>query len=233
MDPGAWLDTDLLRQRRERYGSQRPAVIPVSTLLLRGALIGSALPLILLLICFWLWLSEGRLRQRAVELQPLADEHDLLEVRIKQEKKVLEDAVQTNRAIGRAMADVRSSSALLGELQRIVPQKIILNQAKINDGALELRGEALMPNGLRTLNALALSLGQSALFDDDGVTLGQAKLKPSASTEAAYRERLSFDLLAHFASDAPQAIRPQLAALGATGLELRLRRLLQEDGLFE
>ena len=233
MDPGAWLDTDLLRQRRERYGSQRPAVIPVSTLLLRGALIGSALPLILLLTCFWLWLSEVRLRQRAVELQPLADEHDLLEVRIKQEKKVLEDAVQTNRAIGRAMADVRSSSALLGELQRIVPQKIILNQAKINDGALELRGEALMPNGLRTLNALALSLGQSALFDDDGVTLGQAKMKPSASTEAAYRERLSFDLLAHFASDAPQAIRPQLAALGATGLELRLRRLLQEDGLFE
>ena len=142
MDPGAWLDTDLLRQRRERYGSQRPAVIPVSTLLLRGALIGSALPLILLLTCFWLWLSEGRLRQRAVELQPLADEHDLLEVRIKQEKKVLEDAVQTNRAIGRAMADVRSSSALLGELQRIVPQKIILNQAKINDGALELRGKA-------------------------------------------------------------------------------------------
>ena len=233
LDSGAWLDTDLLRQRRERYGSQRPAVIPVSALLLRGALIGSVLPLILLLTCFWLWLSEGRLRQRAVELQPLADEHDLLEVRIKQEKKVLEDAVQTNRAIGRAMADVRSSSALLAELRRIVPQKIILDQAKINDGALELRGEALMPNGLRTLNALALSLGQSALFDDDGVTLGQAKLKPSASTEAAYRERLSFDLLAHFASDAPQAIRPQLAALGATGLELRLRRLLQEDGLFE
>ena len=233
MDPGAWLDTDLLRQRRERYGSQRPAVIPVSTLLLRGALIGSALPLILLLTCFWLWLSEGRLRQRALELQPLADEHDLLEVRIKQEKRVLEDAVQTNRAIGRAMADVRSSSALLGELQRIVPQKIILNQAKINDGALELRGEALMPNGLRTLNALVLSLGQSALFDDDGVTLRQAKLKRSASTEAAYREGLSFDLRAHFASDAPQAIRPQLAALGATGLELRLRRLLQEDGLFE
>ena len=233
LDSGAWLDTDLLRQRRERYGSQRPAVIPVSTLLLRGALIGSVLPLILLLTCLWLWLSEGRLRQRAVELQPLADEHDLLEVRIKQEKKVLDDAVQTNRAIGRAMADVRSSSALLAELRRIVPQKIILDQAKINDGALELRGEALMPNGLRTLNALALSLGQSALFDDDGVTLGQAKMKPSASTEAAYRERLSFDLLAHFASDAPQAIRPQLAALGATGLELRLRRLLQEDGLFE
>ena len=66
MSSGAWLEIDLLRQRRERYGSQRPEVIPVRTLLLRGALFGSALPLILLLSCAWLWFSESRLRQRAV-----------------------------------------------------------------------------------------------------------------------------------------------------------------------
>ena len=34
---GAWLEIDLLRQRRERYGTERPAVIPVRTLLLREA----------------------------------------------------------------------------------------------------------------------------------------------------------------------------------------------------
>ncbi len=34
---GAWLEIDLLRQRRQRYGIQRPEVIPVRTLLLRGA----------------------------------------------------------------------------------------------------------------------------------------------------------------------------------------------------
>ena len=233
MSSGAWLDLDLLRQRRERYGSQRPEVIPVSALLLQGALIGSALPLILLVACVWLWLSEGRLRQKALELRPLADTHDLLVVSIQKEKKVLENAVQTNRAMGRSMADVRSSSALLAELQRIVPQTINLNQARINDDALELSGEALMPDGLRTLNALVLLLGQSALFDEDGVTLRQANLKRSSSAQAAQRERLSYDLSARFALDAPQAIRPQLAALGATGLELRLRRLLQENGLFE
>ena len=233
MSSGAWLDIDLLRQRRERYGTQRPKVIPVRTLLLRGALLGSALPLILLPSCLWLWFSEGRLRQRAVELQPLADEHDLLEVKIQAERKGLEAAVQTNQAMARAMANVRSSSALLAELRRVVPQTIGLDQAQISGDTLKLSGEALMPDGLRTLNALMLSLGQSALFDEDGVTLEEARLQRSASSQTAEQGRLSYGLSVRFASDAPQAIRPQLAALGAIGLERRLRRLDQEEGLFE
>jgi len=230
---GAWLEIDLLRQRRQRYGTERPAVIPVRTLLLRGALFGSVLPLILLLSCVWLWFSESRLRQRAVELQPLADEHDLLEVKLQKEKRVLEDAIQINQAMARAMADVRSSSVLLAVLQRLVPQAIRLDQAKISGDALDLRGEVLMPDGLRKLNALMLSLGQSPLFEQDGVSLQQASLKSSESKEAANSERLSYSMSVKFASDAPQAIRPQLAALGALGFERRLQRLQQEEGLFK
>ena len=234
MSSGAWLEIDLLRQRRERYGSERPAVIPVRTLLLRGALFGSALPLILLLSCVWLWFSESRLRQQAVELQPLADEHDLLEVKIQKEKRVLEEAVQINQAMARAMANVRSSSVLLGVLQQRVPQSISLEQAKIDGGALDLKGEVLMPDGLRKLNALMLSLAQSPLFEQDGVTLLQASLRPAgASPESADQGRLSYSLLARFASDAPQAIRSELTSLGAIGLERRLQRLQQEEGLFE
>ena len=233
MSSGAWLEIDLLRQRRQRYGTERPAVIPVRTLLLRGALFGSVLPLILMLSCVWLWFSESRLRQRAVELQPLADEHDLLEVKIQKEKRVLEDAVQINQAMARAMADVRSSSVLLGVLQRLVPQSLSLEQAKIDGGALDLRGEVLMPDGLRKLNAFMLSLGQSPLFEQDGVTLQQANLQRSDSLETVDQGRLSYSLLARFASDAPQAIRPELTSLGAIGLHRRLQRLQQEEGLFE
>ena len=233
MSSGAWLEIDLLRQRRQRYGTERPAVIPVRTLLLRGALFGSVLPLILMLSCVWLWFSESRLRQRAVELQPLADEHDLLEVKIQKEKRVLEDAVQINQAMARAMADVRSSSVLLGVLQRLVPQSLSLEQAKIDGDALDLRGEVLMPDGLKKLNAFMLSLGQSPLFEQDGVTLQQANLQRSDSLETVDQGRLSYSLLARFASDAPQAIRPELTSLGAIGLQRRLQRLQEEEGLFE
>ena len=227
---GAWLDIDLLRQRRERYGTQRPTVIPVRTLLLRGALFGSVLPLILLLSCGWLWFNESRLRQRVAQLQPWADEHDLLEVKIQTEKKALEAAVQINKAMARAMADVRSSSAVLADLQRLVPQSIRLDQVRINGDTLDLSGDALMPNGLRTVNALILSLGQSALFKQDGVMLQQATLQRSGAVDPV---RLSYGMSVRFAADASKAIRPQLVALGAIGLERRLQRLQQEEGLLE
>ena len=233
MSSGAWLEIDLLRQRRKRYGTQRPAVVPVRTLLLRGALFGSVLPLILMLSCVWLWLSESRLRQRATELQPLAAEHALLAEKIQTEKKLLEYAVQTNQAMARAMADVRSSSAVLAELQRLVPESISLDQARINGDALDLSGEVLMPDGLRTLNALILSLGQSELFELNGVTLQQATLQRSGAADATDSARLNYGMSAAFVPDASKAIRPRLAALGAVGLERRLRRLHQEEGLFE
>ena len=51
-----------------------------------------------------------------------------------------------------------------------MPESISLDEAQINGDVLDLSGETLMPDGLRTLNALMLSLGQSALFEEDGVT---------------------------------------------------------------
>ena len=231
MSTGAWLEIDLLRQRRARYGIQRPAKIPVRTLLIKGAAFGSALPLLLLLGCGWLWFSESRLRQKADALQPLADEHDRLEVQIQTEQAVLDAAVKTNQAMARSMADVRSSSALLVELRRLIPQSISLAHARVNSGRLDLNGEALMPNGLWAVNAFMLSLAQSPLFVPDGVALQQARLKQGGGRNAETDNRLSYGLSARFAANAPQAIRPQLASLGAIGLERRLRRIEQEDGL--
>ena len=62
--------------------------------------------------------------------------------------------------------------------------------------------------------------------------LRQAILENSASTKAAHTGSLSYEMSALIVMDAAQAIRPELAALGAVGLERRLRRL-QEEGLFE
>ena len=233
MSTGAWLEIDLLRQRRERYGTKRPAVINVRALLLRGALLGSALPLLLLMGCVWLYFTESRLSQKATELQPWADEHDhMLEVLIPAEKQVLKAALETNQSIARAIANVRSSSALLAELRRLIPNTIMLEQARISGNDIELSGESLMPDGLRTINAMVLSLGKSALFELSSVRLQQATLKSVALGETIEQERIGYVLSARFASDASQAIRPQLTALGAVGLERRLQRLDQEEGLF-
>ena len=116
MSSGAWLGIDLLRQRREQFGHQPPQSIPVRMLLLRGSLLGATLPLLLLLICGWLWLMEKSLIQEEKRLAPVAQRHDFLQEEIASDQAVLQSLVNTNKAMARAMADVRSSSALLAEL---------------------------------------------------------------------------------------------------------------------
>ncbi len=231
MSSGAWLEIDLLRQRREQLGYQRPQVVPVRSLLLRGALLGAALPLLLLLVCGWFWFREMGLRQSEKELTPDADKHDRLQGEIASEKTALQRLVNTNKAMAKAMADVRSSSALLAELRRLVPSAVSISQAKINGNVLELDGEALQPNGLRIVNALMLSLGESDLFQRDAVVLKKAQVQQSGSDDQSSAQRLTYSLTAAFAPDAPQAIRSQLESLGALGLEQRLQRLHQEEDL--
>ena len=235
MISGAWLDVDLLRQRRERFGTQRPEILPVRTLLLRGAAIGAALPLLLVLICVWLFFQERRLLQEANDLQPLAAEHDILQAQILKETDALQALVQTNKNLARSMADVRSSSALFGELRRLMPIAMHLDQAQVDGNQLELRGVAAQPNGLRSVNALMLSLAQSGLFQPDGVALKRAELQVSSGNlaTAASNGRVKYSLTAEFAPDAVKAIRPQLLSLGADGLDQRLKWLEQEEGLLK
>ena len=56
-------------------------------------------------------------------------------------------------------------------------------------------------------------------------------MQQAGGGDQASAQRLTYALTASFAPDAPQAIRSQLASLGAVGLEQRLQRLQQEEDL--
>ena len=121
MSAGAWLDLDLLRQRRERFGLERPKVIPVRDLLWRGGLIGCVVPLLLLLVVLFLVVQDRRLAQWQRRLEPIAAEHDRVDQALMEATQALEQSRLTNSAIAKALADVRSSSALLagGDADRV------------------------------------------------------------------------------------------------------------------
>ena len=110
-----------------------------------------------------------------------------------------------------------------------------LEQAQVDGNQLELQGVAVHPNGLRSVNALMLSLAQSGLFQPDGVMLNRAQLQASSGNQktAAISGRVTYSLNAEFAPDAVKAIRPALLSLGADGLDQRLKRLEQEEDLLE
>ena len=223
MSAGAWLDLDLLRHRRERFGLERPKVIPVRELLWRGGLIGAVVPLLLMLLVLFLVVQDRQLAQRQRHLEPIAKEHDRVDQALIEATKLLNQTLSTNLAIGKAMADVRSSSALLTEVSRLVPESMALNRLVVKGNVLEITGSAEQPNGLRLVNALLLRLSASGFFAPKRVEL----LKANVARQSE-QTTLKFSLNAGFASDAGLATQHSLSLLGAEGMARRMAVLVQE-----
>ena len=223
LSAGAWLDLDLLRQRRERFGLERPKVVPVRELLWRGGMIGAVAPVLLLLAVLFLFVQDRRLAQRQRGLEPVGAEHDRVDQALIEATKTLQQSRSTNSAIATALADIRSSSAVLTEVRQLVPELIFLDQLEVDGNVLEISGSAQQPNGLRLVNALLLRLSASGFFAPESVKLSQADVAGSADLET-----LRFSLSASFATDATLVMRPSLPRLGAQGMARRMEVLVQE-----
>ena len=227
LSAGAWLDLDLLRQRRERFGLERPKVVPVRELLWRGGLIGAVLPMVLLSVVLFLFVQDRQLAQMQKRLEPIAAEHDRVDQALIEATQMLEKSRSTNSAIAKAMADVRSSSAVLAEVRRLVPELIALDRLAVKGNVLEITGSAQQLNGLRLVNALILRLSASSFFDSE-----QVKLLKADVAQQAEQPVLLFSLSAGFAADASKATRMSLLRLGAEGMARRML-LLEREGLLK
>ena len=223
LSAGAWLHLDLLRRRRQRLGLERPKVVPVRELLWRGGLIGAVAPVLLLLAVPFLFVQDRRLAQRQRGLEPVGAEHDRVDQALIEATKTLQQSRSTNSAIATAIADIRSSSAVLTEVRQLVPELISLDPLEVDGNVLEISGSAQQPNGLRLVNALLLRLSASGFFAPESVKLSQADVAGSADLET-----LRFSLSASFATDATLVMRPSLPRLGAQGMARRMAVLVQE-----
>ena len=226
LSAGAWLELELLAKRREQLGLARPKPILVRKLLLRGTWIGSVLPSLLLLVGLVLLIQDRFLIRQQEQLTPLANQYDAVEQQITELVGQIDAAKKLNQSIAVAMADVRSSSALLGELTRLTPREMTLESVKAEGNQLSLEGDALQPNGLRMINALLLRLAQSSFFDAKQVRLDKAEVQSAGEGMAP---QMSFSLVAPFREEAASATRSRLAVLGAVGLAKRVKLLEAEQ----
>jgi len=237
---GAWLELDLLRRRREEMGLQAPRPVPAKALLWKGGLIGAGFVLTALLICLGAFLYSRRLEQEQTRLAPIAAEFDQTQLRVGRTNTDLKKLEAANTALAQAIAGVRSGSAVLTELSRVVPRGLQFTKLKLLSDQLELLGLVNQPLGLTLINGLELQLRASPFFQKDGVTLVKAQEANAAAAPApsptgdaaapAPPKQLSFELKATFASDAAKLTGDRLMELGSNGLALRVQ-LLRREGL--
>ena len=226
MGAGAWLELDLLRERRKVYGQIKPQVVPTRSLLRRGAVLGAVVPSVVLLFGAWLVLRDRLLSNEIKGLQPAALEHQQIDNSLRDVRAESERVSSENSEVAKAMADVRSSSAFLTELQRVIPSQVSLNSVEVKNDSMKLQGEAAPLTGFKALNAFLLKLEGSSFLATGSVRLVQGLLE-----EKNEISRINYDIEGRFADDAASANSPRLLSLGARGMATRLDAMRQLEVL--
>jgi type IV pilus assembly protein PilN len=151
----------------------------------------------------------------------------------------LDQLAATNRSLTEGLTTLRTSSALLADLQLRTPEGIQIQSAEAEGTNLVLKGQALDPLAFARINALQLELSRSPLLNPKGVALVKLERVPpgdapagqaGTATPAPAPATVRFELSGPFATLPPARQLSVMRQLGSEGMVRRLQ-LLQAEGL--
>ena len=218
-----WPKPDLLQQRRLELGlpPEPIAAEPLPRLLLKGVVPGVVLLLtpIALTLFFAYW--QSRLQADVLELAPVEARVGNAEARLKTMGTKRAALQQQTQQIATQLVDLRSGSALLGQMRQVTPQGVRLLSLAVLPSKLVIKGEAEGADAFERINALALNL--EAL--EEVLLAGTTVLKATLNEDGV----IQFSLEAALDPSA-QVSAERLRELGAEGLARRYE-LLREKGM--
>jgi len=229
---------DLLRQRRESLGvdSLAEALADRPSLLRKGALIAAATVGTVLGALALVFVSHQVVKARMGELVQYEGEANALRAELQGRQARVQALVEANRRLAGKLTDVRTSSALLSELQLRTPEGVQLLSAAAGEEQLVIRGRADDPLAFARVNAMQLDLKRSPFLIGDQVVIDKLERENEATTPEDPRRRrglpppVVFSITAPFARLQPQQLLEVMRSLGAEGMVKRLQ-LVQSEGL--
>jgi Tfp pilus assembly protein PilN len=133
--------------------------------------------------------------------------------------------------------NIKTGSAFLSEISRIVPAGVQLKSLEDQGDSLMLSGFAFQPDGLAVLNGMQIRMANSLFFRPDSVVLVKAMeqkndtsvaqvlasvgLGSDPSTSGAATP-IAFEIRASFSAEMAAKVIPQLRELGAYGAARRV-----------
>ena len=229
---------DLLRQRRESLGvdSLAEALADRPSLLRNGALIAAATVGTVLGALALVFVSHQVVKARMGELVQYEGEANALRAELQGRQARVQALVDANRRLADRLTNVRTSSALLSELQLRTPEGVQLLSAAAGEEKLVIRGRADDPLAFARINAMQLDLKRSPFLIGDQVVIDKLERQNEATTPEDPRRRrglpppVVFSITAPFARLQPQQLLEVMRSLGAEGMVKRLQ-LVQSEGL--
>lgn len=228
------LVLDLLRERRQELGQEPMAALIAERprLLWEGLLVGAGLVGLVAGTTLMVFLRLQYVQSQMGELDRYEAEATALRSKAAAGRTVLERLNETNRQLAAALTDVRSSSALLADLQLHTPEGVQLTEAMAAGADLKLKGVARDPMAFARINALQLELQRSLLLRPDGIRIVRVQRQDLVTPRQVIPQAgpVAFEIKASFAPLIPTAQLAAFRALGAEGMARRLQ-LLSDEGL--
>lgn len=243
LSPSPAPTLDLLRERRESLGLE-----PITSvlrerqpLLRRGLAIGGALFGAALGVTALVFLRHQVVKSQMGQLLSFEAEAAGLQAQLTARKGKVEKLTATNRQLSEALTNVRTTSALLTDLQLRTPDGVQLIGAEVKGPSLVIRGQARDPLAFARINAMQLELGRSPLLQGEGVSLAKvervedrnkpalsASATPAEAALAALPNPVAFEITAPFATLEPARQLELMQRLGSEGMARRLQALRGE-----
>ncbi len=232
---------DLLRERRKELGQESmvSALLDRRPLLLRGALIGAIVLGGSVLATALVFLRFQFVRMQAAQLTRFEAESTQMQTEMAASRARLDQLMAANRKLTEGLTTLRTSSALLADLQLRTPEGIQLQSAEAEGTNLVLKGQALDPLAFARINALQLELSRSPLLKAKGVAIVKLERVPSSEQPAGQvgtaaptppPATVRFELSGPFETLPPARQLGVMRQLGSEGMVRRLQ-LLQAEGL--
>jgi type IV pilus assembly protein PilN len=238
------IQLDFLREKREKEGLPSIAeVLPSRAALIRlGCLIGGSLLLGVLGLTGLAWLQHEANKGNALKVDETKRQIKSARQRSEELEASFNQVNGANRKRATDLATLRSSAALLSELQLRTPDKVQIKSVQLSDMAMQVKGVAVEPMAFARINALQLSLKQSPLLAKN-ISLVKAERRPAVSKPLPVGKAanplalftptsVSFELNAPLATLKPKQRAAVLRVLGAEGMAGRLE-LLDREGLLQ
>jgi type IV pilus assembly protein PilN len=212
--PGGWTPPlDLLRERRQELELEPVSGVLVQrpVLLRRGVIWGGFLVGASLGICGVLVLWHQMLKARMQEMEKYEVEVEQLSQQLKGHQAALKAVKEGNDLLVKRLTDVRSSSALLADLQQRVPEGVQLKAVRMEgaDG-IKVEGVARDPVAFGRVNALELVLRSSPLLAAQEVKVSKAERQAPKAVQM--KEGVGMKLNAGEKLELPSAVSFELAA---------------------
>ena len=225
MEKRNFKQIDLLRKRRENYNLASPYFVETKKYIKKGIFSGFTIIALSLFLGIPFIFRIKSLENKKNKVKVFSNEYDLVENKLKEEKKQLNKIANFNNNIKDSILNISSSSALFQEIALIIPKDIQLLELISKGNSLSLKSKLSNNDYLETINSFLIKLDESELVKFNDIDLIEIKSSNQTSKGKSYLVQINTKISTNYKN----INKKYLIKLGSYGLFNRLNILRNLD----